>query len=272
MRWCRNFAGQWLYLRTSTPSSRIRYLLRLRRSLRQAFQHETELFSRQHPARRPQRARSADRPTTRSSTSAWPSITGFRTSTARSSAASTLADPNRGGLLGQGSILTVTSYPNRTSVVQRGKWILENLLGTPPPPPPPDVPELKAQRQDGKQLTMREQMEEHRANPDLRVLPRPHGPDRVRAGELRRGRPVARPRTPARPIDATGKLPDGTEFEGPAGLRKLLLDQISRRFRAHRHRKTADLRAGPRPRALTTSRRSRDRPRRRRAIITACRR
>ena len=56
----------------------------------------------------------------------------------------TLADANRGGLLGQGSLLTVTSYPNRTSVVQRGKWILENLLGTPPPPPPPDVPELKA--------------------------------------------------------------------------------------------------------------------------------
>src|SRR4029434_3608025 len=54
-----------------------------------------------------------------------------------------VTDPNRGGLLGQGSILTVTSYPNRTSVVQRGKWILENLLGTPPPPPPAAVPELK---------------------------------------------------------------------------------------------------------------------------------
>ena len=55
----------------------------------------------------------------------------------------TLTDPNRRGLLGQGSILTVTSYPNRTSVVQRGKWVLENLLGTPPPPPPPNVPELE---------------------------------------------------------------------------------------------------------------------------------
>ena len=59
----------------------------------------------------------------------------------------TLTDPNRGGLLGQGSILTVTSYPNRTRVVQRGKWILENLLGAPPPPPPPDIPTLEAQRQ-----------------------------------------------------------------------------------------------------------------------------
>ena len=75
----------------------------------------------------------------------------------------TLTDPNRRGLLGKGSILTVTSYPNRTSVVQRGKWILENLLGTPPPPPPPDVPELKAKK-DGKALSLREQMEQHRAN------------------------------------------------------------------------------------------------------------
>ncbi len=71
--------------------------------------------------------------------------------------------PNRRGLLGQGSILTVTSYPNRTSVVQRGKWILENLLGTPPPPPPADVPELKAKK-NGKALSLREQMEQHRAN------------------------------------------------------------------------------------------------------------
>ena len=62
----------------------------------------------------------------------------------------TLTDPNRGGLLGQGGILTVTSYPNRTSVVQRGKWILENLLGTPPPPPPPDIPDLQPRGKDGR--------------------------------------------------------------------------------------------------------------------------
>src|SRR5262249_27532619 len=74
-----------------------------------------------------------------------------------------ITDPNRRGLLGQGSILTVTSYPNRTSVVQRGKWILENLLGTPPPPPPADVPELKAAPR-GKVVSMREQMQAHRAN------------------------------------------------------------------------------------------------------------
>ena len=69
------------------------------------------------------------------------------------------------GLLGQGSILTVTSHANRTSPVLRGKWILENLLGTPPPPPPPNVPPLKEKSTRDKPLTMREQMEEHRANP-----------------------------------------------------------------------------------------------------------
>src|SRR4029450_7902102 len=75
-----------------------------------------------------------------------------------------VADVNRHGLLGQGSMLTVTSYPNRTSVVQRGKWILENLLGTPPPPPPADVPELKA-APHGKPPPMREEVEVPRPNP-----------------------------------------------------------------------------------------------------------
>ncbi len=97
----------------------------------------------------------------------------------------TLTDPNRGGLLGQGSILTVTSYPNRTSVVQRGKWILDNLLGSPPPPKPPDIPELEPHSKDGRLLTMREQMELHRVECDLRVLPCPDGPDRIRAGKFR---------------------------------------------------------------------------------------
>ncbi len=73
----------------------------------------------------------------------------------------------RGGLLGQGSILTVTSYGNRTSPVRRGKWVLENIIGTPVPPPPPDVPPLKedATSAGGKVLTMRERMVQHRSNP-----------------------------------------------------------------------------------------------------------
>ncbi len=77
----------------------------------------------------------------------------------------TIADENRRGLLGQGSILTVTSLADRTTVVGRGKWILENLLGAPPPPPPPDVPPLEETKSGGKVLTLRERMEQHRANP-----------------------------------------------------------------------------------------------------------
>ena len=80
----------------------------------------------------------------------------------------TFAGPGspRGGLLGQGSILTLTSYATRTSPVLRGKWVLENLLSSPPPPPPPNVPALKTQANDtGKPLTMRQAMVAHRANP-----------------------------------------------------------------------------------------------------------
>jgi hypothetical protein len=77
----------------------------------------------------------------------------------------TLTDERRHGLLGQGSVLTVTSYANRTSVVLRGKWVLENLLGSPPPPPPPNVPPLKENDGRSKPTALRERMEEHRNNP-----------------------------------------------------------------------------------------------------------
>ena len=75
-------------------------------------------------------------------------------------------DDRRAGLLGHGSVLTVTSYPNRTSPVVRGKWLLENLLGAPPPPPPPNVPALRENGEGGiKPTTVRERIEAHRANP-----------------------------------------------------------------------------------------------------------
>ena len=99
---------------------------------------------------------------------------------------------------------TVTSQPNRTSPVLRGKWILDNLLGTPPPPPPPDVPPLKDERRTASEpLTMREQMEEHRANAGVRDVPQADGPPRLRAGELRRDRRLAHRRR-RRPIDRLG--------------------------------------------------------------------
>ena len=81
----------------------------------------------------------------------------------------TFTDGARGGLLGQGGILMVTSYPDRTTPVLRGFWVLENLLGMPPPPPPPNVPELEAKAPDGRVMSMREQMETHRQNPACAV-------------------------------------------------------------------------------------------------------
>ncbi|MEJ7609527.1 MAG: DUF1588 domain-containing protein, partial [Bryobacteraceae bacterium] len=133
-----------------------------------------------------------------------------------------LQDGNRGGLLGQGSILTVTSYPNRTSVVQRGKWVLENLLGSAPPPPPPDIPALPEHTNDGKQLTMREQMEQHRANPTCASCHSRMDPIGFSL-ENYDGIGAWRTKDSGNDIDATGKMPDGTTFQGPAGLKTLLL-------------------------------------------------
>ena len=133
----------------------------------------------------------------------------------------TVTDENRRGLLGQGSVLAVTSYPNRTSVVQRGKWVLEALLGTPPPPPPPDVPELKAALH-GKTLSMREQMELHRGSPICAAC---HARMDPIGFALENYDAVGRWRAAdaSGPIDANGTLPDGTAFRGPAGLTALLL-------------------------------------------------
>jgi hypothetical protein len=137
-----------------------------------------------------------------------------------------LTDENRRGLLGQGSILSLTSYATRTSVVLRGKWILENILGTPPPPPPPNVPALNDRGDDGKIKSVRQAMEAHRANPvcascHLRMDPLGFALENYNAvGKWRSTEGAART-----PIDSTGTLPDGTRFEGPAGLRKLLIGQ-----------------------------------------------
>jgi len=139
-----------------------------------------------------------------------------------------ITDENRRGLLGQGSVLTVTSYPNRTSVVQRGKWVLENLLGSPPPPPPPDVPDLKA-ASHGKQLTMREQMQLHRANAICAACHSRMDPIGF-ALENFDGVGKWRDKDAGSEIDATGTLPDGTEFKGPAGLRELLLTKYKDDF------------------------------------------
>jgi len=130
----------------------------------------------------------------------------------------TLTDETRKGLLGKGSILTVTSYPNRTSPTLRGKWLLENLLGSPPPPPPPNVPSLK-EDQDIRGLTMRQRMELHQSNAacsSCHSRMDPLGYSLENFDGLGRWR---------QNIDALGILPDGTKVDGPVGLRNVLLSK-----------------------------------------------
>ena len=217
-----NFAGQWLYLRNLAQVRPDQDAFpKFDVGLRQAFERETELFF--NAVLRENRPLtdllSANFTYLNQRLAEHYGIPGIYGSQFRRV---TLKDENRGGLLGQGSILTVTSYPNRTSVVQRGKWVLENLLGTPPPPPPPDIPALAEHKKDGKQLTMREQMEQHRANPTCASCHSRMDPigfsmenyDGVGAWRTQDGGSV---------IDATGKMPDGKTFSGPGGLKNLLL-------------------------------------------------
>ena len=135
-------------------------------------------------------------------------------------------DSPRRGLLGQGSVLTLTSYPGRTSPVVRGKFILDNILGTPPPPPPPNVPDLEETPSD-RVLTMRERMEQHRANPVCASCHRmmdPLGLSLENFDAVGRWRDTMDLST-SNAIDVAGVFPDGTEFEGVDGLRNLLLSR-----------------------------------------------
>jgi hypothetical protein len=142
-----------------------------------------------------------------------------------------LTDEVRKGLLGKGAVLMVTSHTDRTSPVVRGKWILEQLMGAPPPAPPANVPPLNENPQrQGKILTMRERMEEHRANPlcaNCHKLMDPIGLslenfDAIGAWRTRDGASVTSLGTP---IDAAGELVDGTRVDGVVALRKALIRQ-----------------------------------------------
>jgi hypothetical protein len=131
-------------------------------------------------------------------------------------------DKTRGGLLGQSSLLTVTSYPNRTSVTMRGRWLLANMLGAPPPPPPPDIPALKDAGVDGQPSSLRERMEMHRKNPvcascHQRMDPLGFSLENFDAvGKWRAASDGA-------PIDPSAVFPDGTRFDGITGLRALMV-------------------------------------------------
>jgi mono/diheme cytochrome c family protein len=136
----------------------------------------------------------------------------------------TFADAKRGGLLGHASILTVTSYPNRTSVTMRGKWVLANLLGAPPPPPPPDIPTLDEANGDGHPRSLRERMERHRNSPACASCHQrmdPLGFALENFDALGKWRTVS----DGVPIDPSATFPDGTRFEGPSGLKTLIVSR-----------------------------------------------
>ena len=141
----------------------------------------------------------------------------------------TVGGDRRGGLLGQGSVLTVTSYPNRTSPTKRGLWVLEHLLGASPPPPPPNVPALPDadHPEASRPLSMRERMELHRTSPicaSCHVQMDPLG----FSLENYDGIGTWRTDEGGTPIDASGTLPHTDPFEGPSGLRDVLLGQEER--------------------------------------------
>jgi hypothetical protein len=132
-----------------------------------------------------------------------------------------LTDQKRHGLLGHGSILTVTSYPDRTSPVLRGKWVLENLLGAPPPPPPPNVPALKESSR-ARPTTVRERLEQHRASPTCASC---HARMDPLGFALENFDPIGQWRDAdnGAPIDAASVLPDGSKVDGPVAFRQALL-------------------------------------------------
>lgn len=135
-----------------------------------------------------------------------------------------LGTDQRGGILSQASVLAVSSYPSRTSVVLRGKYVLENILGTPPPPPPPDVPALD-EDSVGTLLSLRQQMEKHRASATCASC---HSKMDPLGFALENYDAIGKWRTMDGkfPVDSTGTLPDGTKFDGPAAMREALSARV----------------------------------------------
>ena len=219
-----NFASQWLYLRNlDAVNPNLRLFPDFDDNLRQAFRRETEmlfgsivsedrnvldLLRADYTFLNERLARHYD----------IPNVYGdhFRR-------VELPADSPRRGLLGHGSILTVTSYATRTSPVLRGKWILDNLLGMPPPPPPPDVPPLEEPGPGIAARSMRERMEQHRVNPACAVchqLMDPAGLSMEHFDAIGRWRDQGDDWVP---IDASGSVPGSGSFDGVTGLREAVL-------------------------------------------------
>jgi hypothetical protein len=219
-----NFGGQWLHLRrmrTVTPE--VNAFPGFDDSLRDALVRETELFleSQFREDRSVVDLLTADYTFVNERLARHYGIEGVYGSRFRRV---TWNDEKRRGLLGHGSILTVTSLATRTSPVVRGKWVLENILGTPPPPPPPDVPALPDRVGSGEVLSMRMRMESHRANP---VCASCHSRMDPLGFALEHFDAVGRWREHEAdiPIDDSGVLPDGTVFDGLPALREVLFER-----------------------------------------------
>jgi len=219
-----NFAGQWLYLRNLELLRPDVYLFpNFNARLRRAMKQETELFfgSIVRENQSVLKFIDADYTFLNEPLAAHYGIPGVQGPAFRRVALDG-ATP-RGGLLGQASILTVTSYANHTSVVKRGQWILTNLLSAAPPPPPPDVPALKA-TVNGRVLSPREQLELHRADAacascHVKMDPLGYALENFDAVGAWRGEDGGRP------VDASAQLADGTPLSGLTGLRKVLLER-----------------------------------------------
>jgi hypothetical protein len=219
-----NFASQWLYLRNlAAASPDARQFPDFDDNLRQAFRRETELFfqsivDEDRSALDLLRANYTFVNERLARHYGIPNVYGSRFRRVA------LGDDSvRGGILGHGSILTVTSYANRTSPVLRGKWILENVVGTPPPAPPPNVPLLQDTDAQGRVLSMRERMVQHRSRPECASCHRLMDPAGL---SMENFDAIGRWRTRTESgsdVDASGGLPDGSEFTGMRGLRAALL-------------------------------------------------
>jgi hypothetical protein len=138
-------------------------------------------------------------------------------------------DDRRAGLFGQGSILTVTSYANRTSPVLRGKFLLENVLGTPPPAPPPNVPPFPESEGKALPTSVRERMEQHRKNPVCATCHNQIDPLGFALDNFD-GLGAWRTEDGTSPVDPTGNFPNGMKFDGPATFREALLTAYGEQF------------------------------------------
>jgi mono/diheme cytochrome c family protein len=221
----KNFAGQWLYLRnldSFIPDMRL--FPDFDENLRQALRQETELFF-ESIVREDHNVLdmiAADYTFLNERLAKHyeiPHVYGSRFRRVELDEQS-----HRGGLLRQGSFLCVTSYATRTSPVIRGKWVLENLLGSPPPPPPPDIPALNENTIISSSLSVRERLEQHRADPacaKCHDVIDPVGFALENFDAIGRWRETEN----GKPVSTTGELPDGSDIEGVAALEEALLQR-----------------------------------------------